>query len=286
MLGDPLDVIASGPTVPDSSTPQAALDVLEQFHARAGRHFRRPCSSTCGSAAAQTGELRDSQLANAGEVEGSRSRRLPAVDTRVTNLVIGNNATAVECRRRGSRATRLCGCRRRAQRRSEGPAEDVGHRAGRHGRAQCGPDAGPACLISGGEPVVRLVDASRRGLGGRNQQLVLAALTRLADDGGRRASLCSPAAPTARTVRPTPPAPCWMPTCLAACRQRSLDPADYLARNDAYHFFEPLGALISTGPTHTNVCDLRVVVVDREEQFARGKVADGVAYQSIRRRLG
>ena len=40
--------------------------------------------------------------------------------------------------------------------------------------------------------------------------------------------------------------------------------ADYLARNDAYHFFDPLGALLRTGPTHTNVCDIRVVLVDRE----------------------
>jgi hydroxypyruvate reductase len=40
-------------------------------------------------------------------------------------------------------------------------------------------------------------------------------------------------------------------------------PHDYLRRNDAYHFFEPLGGLIKTGPTDTNVCDVRVVVVDR-----------------------
>jgi len=50
---------------------------------------------------------------------------------------------------------------------------------------------------------------------------------------------------------------------LDAARQQGLDPADYLRRNDAYHFFEPLGALIKTGPTHTNVCDVRVVVVER-----------------------
>ena len=42
----------------------------------------------------------------------------------------------------------------------------------------------------------------------------------------------------------------------------ALDPADFLRRNDAYHFFEPIGRLIKTGPTHTNVCDLRVGIVD------------------------
>jgi glycerate-2-kinase len=49
----------------------------------------------------------------------------------------------------------------------------------------------------------------------------------------------------------------------AEMQARGFDPADFLRRNDAYHFFEPLGALIKTGPTHTNVCDLRVVAVDR-----------------------
>ncbi len=44
--------------------------------------------------------------------------------------------------------------------------------------------------------------------------------------------------------------------------RRGLDPADYLRRNDAYHLFEPLNALVKTGPTNTNVCDLRVVLVD------------------------
>jgi hydroxypyruvate reductase len=50
----------------------------------------------------------------------------------------------------------------------------------------------------------------------------------------------------------------------AAMGRLGLDPAAYLARNDAYHFFAPLDALIKTGPTHTNVCDLRVLLVDRQ----------------------
>jgi glycerate-2-kinase len=50
---------------------------------------------------------------------------------------------------------------------------------------------------------------------------------------------------------------------IQAARQFGLDPADYLARNDAYHWFEPVEGLIKTGPTHTNVCDVRVALVDR-----------------------
>jgi glycerate-2-kinase len=55
----------------------------------------------------------------------------------------------------------------------------------------------------------------------------------------------------------------------AEAKRHGLDPADHLARNDAYHFFEPLGALVKTGPTHTNVCDVRVIVVDRERKIDR-----------------
>jgi len=49
-------------------------------------------------------------------------------------------------------------------------------------------------------------------------------------------------------------------TVLSAATAQQLSAGDYLARNDAYHFFASLGALIKTGPTHTNVCDLRVVL--------------------------
>jgi len=121
---------------------------------------------------------------------------------------------------------------------------------------------GPDCLVSGGEPVVMLVDAARRGLGGRNQQLVLAAVEHLAADGAAGIVLLSGG--TDGEDGPTDAAGAFLDAdVLGAAKQRGLDPADYLARNDAYHFFEPLGALIKTGPTHTNVCDLRVVVVNR-----------------------
>ncbi len=44
-----------------------------------------------------------------------------------------------------------------------------------------------------------------------------------------------------------------------------MNAADFLRRNDAYHFFSPLDGLLKTGPTHTNVCDVRVVLVNRRE---------------------
>jgi glycerate-2-kinase len=63
---------------------------------------------------------------------------------------------------------------------------------------------------------------------------------------------------------PTDAAGAWLDAAaIADARQRGLNLTDSLRRNDAYRFFEPLGTLIKTGPTHTNVCDVRVAVVDR-----------------------
>jgi len=242
VLGDPVDVIASGPTVPDTSTPEAALAVLERFGAREAGISPRV-------------------------FEGLRRKRgresFPQEKTPDPFLVIGNNATAVDAA--GREAERLGYAPALVSaRQSKRPAEEVGrHLAEMAIRMRDGP--GPDCLVSGGEPVVTLVDAARRGLGGRNQQLVLAALERLADDGAAGIVLLSGG--TDGEDGPTDAAGALLDAeVLAAAKRRGLDPADFLARNDAYHFFEPLGALIKTGPTHTNVCDLRVVVVDRVAQ--------------------
>jgi glycerate 2-kinase len=242
VLGDPLDVIASGPTVEDRSTPEAALAVLAKYDAQAA-----------GISPAVFDALRRKQAA-------PPPAKGPAT-CKVTNLIIGNNATAVDAA--GQEAVRLgYSPAMISARASEGLAEDVGrHLADMALRMRDEP--GPDCLISGGEPVVKLAPSDRRGLGGRNQQLVLAALERLADSGEGIALLSGG---TDGEDGPTNAAGAVVDaSVLAAMRERGLDPADYLARNDAYRFFEPLGALLKTGPTHTNVCDLRVVVVAREE---------------------
>jgi hydroxypyruvate reductase len=149
----------------------------------------------------------------------------------------------------------------------EAAAESVGEHLARMALAMLG-GSGPNCLISGGEPVVKLVPADRRGKGGRNQQLVLAAgleLLRSAesqDKAGRGIFILSGG--TDGEDGPTDAAGAWIDGALLAQAAASgLDPQSFLARNDAYNFFEPLGALIKTGPTHTNVCDVRVVLVAR-----------------------
>ncbi len=238
VLGDPLDVIASGPTVEDSSTPEAALAVLDRF-------------------AAREAGISPKVFEYLKEKRGQGPPEKPTC--RVVNRIIGRLATAVEAA--GCEAKRLgyspsihsaSSC--------EGAAEDVGRELADAAVGLRASPNGPDCLISGGEPVVTLVDKARRGLGGRNQQLVLAALKHIENFQG----IALLSGGTDGEDGPTDAAGAVLDADIAAAAAaRGFAPADYLARNDAYHFFDPLDALIRTGPTHTNVCDVRVVVVDR-----------------------
>jgi hydroxypyruvate reductase len=243
VLGDPLDTIASGPTVEDTSTPEAALAVLQRFHAH--------------EAGISPGVFEYLKSA------AHQARGTAAPACRVTNLIIGNNATAVDAAGREAERLGYAPAMLSAQS-SEGLAEEVGVRLAEMAmRMRDRP--GPDCLVSGGEPVVKLVEPARRGLGGRNQQLVLAAAEFLWNEGAEGILLLSGG--TDGEDGPTAAAGAFLDAgVLRAARERGPRPTPFLARNDAFHFFEPLGALIKTGPTHTNVCDLRVVTVDRIEQ--------------------
>lgn len=262
VIGDPLDVIASGPTIQDSKTSQDALDVLERFHAREAGI----AASVFDYLEAQGGR-ESCSVSGLSMKDTTGPKKTPdAFPCKVHNLVIGNNAAAVdaagiEAERRGyshamTAATTL-----------EGAAEDVGrHLADMAIRMRDEP--GPDCLITGGEPIVQLVDTATRGKGGRNQQLVLAAVLHLLEaDSGKDLALRNLALLSGGTDGedgPTDAAGAFVDQEIAAAfQQQGLDPQSYLRRNDAYHFFEQLNALIKTGPTHTNVCDLRVVTVSQ-----------------------
>ena len=257
VIGDRLDIIGSGPTVRDTSTPKEALAILERF---AEKESDLPRSV----------------------VESLRRRVATGVDHSVTTpitarmntSIIGNNARAVDAA--GIEAVRLgYAYLLSSANTDEGEADDVGRQLARHAYVMREKE-GPDCLVSGGEPVVRLVDSARRGLGGRNQQLVLAALIQLIETSG----VSNPTAPEAREALagmailsggtdgedgPTDAAGAIIggQETMRRIQRHLLEPAKYLKTNDAYHFFEQIDCLIKTGPTHTNVCDLRVVLVDR-----------------------
>jgi hydroxypyruvate reductase len=239
VLGDPLDLIASGPTIEGLGSAGEALEILERYGSRAAGISRAVFDSLRAKASAT-----------------------PAAKCRVTNLVIGNNALAVDAA--GQQAEKLGYTHALDSARSmEGPAEEVGQHLARMALTMRS-GAGPQCLVTGGEPVVRLVAAAQRGRGGRNQQMVLAGLEVLAEAGGDEIVLLSGG--TDGEDGPTDAAGAWVDAdVIRAAHARQLDPHDYLLRNDAYTFFDALGSLIKTGPTHTNVCDLRVVLVNRPQ---------------------
>jgi len=240
ILGDPLDLIASGPTVLSDTSPLAALEILDRYGVR-----------TAGIAPRVFQVLTDRV-----KMPSARSA-LVACDA--TNQVIGNNAVAVaaaaqEARRLGYQPSQHVAAA------SEGPAEEVGQALAQQA-LQLRDGSGPDCLISGGEPTVKLVPAKDRGLGGRNQQLVLAGVETLA---ASPTGILLLSGGTDGEDGPTDAAGAWADASLIeAAKRRGLSPRAYLERNDAYHWFEPLGGLLLTGPTDTNVCDVRVVLIER-----------------------
>jgi glycerate 2-kinase len=261
VLGDPLDVIGSGLTAPNPSTVDDALAVLKKFAARS----MAVAPNVITYLESQRGKPDRRGLAHFASSEQNVPVPFSVDDRRgstreVHNLVIGNNALAVDAA--GAEAERLgYSHAMMSAKQSEGPAETVGHHLATmafHMRDHAGPD----CLISGGEPVVKLASPEKRGRGGRNQQLVLAAMQQLVEAGSEGVVLLS--AGTDGEDGPTDAAGAVCDAAIIAEAKRlNLDLTDYLARNDAYTLFDQVGGLIKTGPTHTNVCDIRVVVVER-----------------------
>jgi glycerate 2-kinase len=236
VLGDPLDLIASGPTVESKSTAADALGVLEEFQLIDDATLSVIVSYL-------RGRISEPAKPQAAVVAGSQ-------------LILGNNATAVDGA--GVEAERLGYSHAMiAATKSERAAEDVGRHLANmalHMRENPGPD----CLISGGEPTVTLVDERRRGKGGRNQQLALAALAELGECEG----ICLLSGGTDGEDGPTDAAGAVVTSeVVRAAATAKLDPTDFLVRNDAYTFFQKCGGLLITGPTQTNVCDLRVLIV-------------------------
>src|SRR5262249_46034266 len=117
-------------------------------------------------------------------------------------------------------------------------------------RADGQPLTPPLCILSGGETTVTLSDQA--GLGGRNQEFVLAVATKLQSTGLKNMVILSGG--TDGEDGPTDAAGAVADAAtLRAAQSQHLDPAVFLARNDAYHFFEATEDLLKTGLTQTNV---------------------------------
>ncbi|MAV34015.1 MAG: glycerate kinase [Planctomycetaceae bacterium] len=246
VIGDPLEIIASGPTVRETSTPREVTEVFGALRLAGHPVVRR--------------------IVELLKTRGAVEQQL-AFHPEVTNTVIGNNQIAVDAA--GCEASRrgyITETRYAEQ--LEGAAEDVGRDLAQ-AAVKLRSQSGERCLISGGEPTVTLVEEARRGRGGRNQQLVLAGLHDLCypeDSSSNPAvrsldSMVLLSGGTDGEDGPTDAAGALADAAVVKmARSQGLRALDYLDRNDAYHFFVDTGGLIVTGPTHTNVCDVRVAL--------------------------
>ena len=228
VVGDPLDVIASGPTAPDSSTYADALEVLDA-HGVSGQAPRAVIERLRAGA---RGEIEETPK------PGDR------LFARVTNLVIGNNALVVEA---AAAAAERLGYRPYVLTRAlQGEAREVGRELVERARLL----PGPVCMLAGGETTVTVRGGGR---GGRCQEAALAAaLSMKADE-----DLVVLAAGTDGTDGPTDAAGGLVDAgTLGRGRAAGRDAARALGDNDAYRFLGASGDLVVTGPTNTNLLDL------------------------------
>ena len=242
VIGDPLDVIASGPTVDDSSTPADALEILSHII---------PDESQIPAGILEF--LRQQAVAPARQNEISSDR--------VSNLIIGNNDMAVL-----AALAEAAELGYQVDNQGSGLA-GVADDSGRELAEKClsirdfpGSASEPVCVISGGEPVVHLVKTDLPRKGGRNQELVLAACQRLWNEGAERMAILSGG--TDGEDGPTDAAGAILDaSVIDEAKRLGLTPDEFLAINNSYEFFDRAGGLLKTGPTHTNVMDLRVAVI-------------------------
>jgi glycerate 2-kinase len=236
VIGDDLSVIGSGPTTPDPSTFAMARGILEKY----GAWERTP-----GSVRARI------EQGCEGKVEET-----PKQVTNALNLVVGSNKQAVnaaveKARELGFRPLVLSTT-------IEGETRDVArmHAAIAREVMQSGrPVRPPCCIVSGGETTVTI---RGDGLGGRNQEFALAAAIDLA--GAKGVAVLSGG--TDGTDGPTDAAGAIADgQTIERASKLGLRAAEFLARNDSYRFFEAAGGLIKTGPTNTNVMDIRLMLI-------------------------
>ena len=241
VIGNPLEAIASGPTAPDPTIRADALAILKKHD------IAKLVSNSILAILLRA----PSPALAAGDGSGS-------ISDRVQNIIIGDNSIAAhaalqQAQSEGFRAEVLAND-------LQGEARDVGVMLAGKLRAEISKDMHPFCLIAGGETTVTI---KGEGKGGRNQELALSAVKELA--GLENTMLVALA--TDGDDGPTDAAGAVV-TGDSAQRAASLglDAADYLARNDAYSFFNVLGDLLKTGPTGTNVNDLIFLIQGNMKQ--------------------
>ena len=245
VIGDDLNVIASGPTVPDPSTFLDAEAVLKKYDTL----DRVPSSVYDRIQNGVGGQIEDTAKPGA------------ALFQRCFSELIGTNIQALMA---ASRTAEGLGYRPLILSSSvEGEACEVVKVHTAIAKEICSsgnPVPPPACILSGGETTVTL---KGDGKGGRNQEFALAASLELVGTG----NIVVLSGGTDGTDGPTDAAGAVADgTTVTRALAQGLDPLNYLKRNDSYHFFQALGDLVITGPTRTNVMDVYMVLLGNRDK--------------------
>jgi hydroxypyruvate reductase len=240
VVGDPLDAIGSGPTVPDPSTFDEAWEVLRKYDL-----LNRIAPSIKNFL----------ELGKQGKVEESLKMG-DVVFEKVYNSIIGSNIISLRAAEKKATSLGLNtlilsssieGETREAARFHTAIAKEVIFSGN--------PIPKPACILSGGETTVTI---KGHGLGGRNQEFALAGALEIS--GIEKVVLLSGG--TDGTDGPTDASGAVADhTTIQRAKSMGMDPKAHLNNNDAYPFFQKLGDLLITGPTQTNVMDVRILLV-------------------------
>jgi hydroxypyruvate reductase len=238
VVGDRIDVIASGPTVPDESTFDDCMRIVAKYQLKLPEAVLNLLTRGLN-----------------GELEETPKRGDP-IFSKTFHLIIGSNIMALKA---AEQKAQEYGYKTLILSSSiEGETREVAkvHTAiAKEIRATGNPIPKPACIISGGETTVTI---KGKGLGGRNQEFVLASALEIAGMEDTVILSCG----TDGTDGPTDAAGALADGfTIQRAEQQGMHPLDYLQNNDSYHFFARLGDLIKTGPTNTNVMDVRLLLV-------------------------
>jgi hydroxypyruvate reductase len=239
VVGDNMDVIASGPFTPDTSTFADAAGILAKY----------------GIADVPAG-IRSRLKRGMEGVIPETPKAGDQVFERVHNIIVGSNIIALESAEEKARSLGYKTLVLSSM--FEGETKDAAffHTAIAREVLKSGrPIRPPACVISGGETTVTI---KGKGLGGRNQEFCLAAALAVS---GLRQDLVILSGGTDGNDGPTDAAGAIAdPSTVERGKSLGLDAAAFLDDNDSYRFFKKTGDLLITGPTNTNVMDLRLML--------------------------
>jgi len=242
VVGDPMDIIASGPTVPDESTFEDAYAIIQKYTLE-----EKIPNIVCGF-------LRSGKM---GEIEETPKNGNKIFDN-TQNVIVGSNKIALDAAEK--RAKDLGYNTIVLSSLVEGESRDVAKffaAIAKEVSRTDTPVSKPACIIAGGETTVTI---RGKGKGGRNQEFALSAAMEI--EGFEGVVILS--AGTDGTDGPTDATGAIVDsnTCKDARKKFNLNAEEFLSRNDSYNFFKKTGEHIVTGPTMTNVMDIMISLID------------------------